>query len=220
MSRNWLVVLAVGGSLAAAAELSEKFSKRIDSAEAAYQQAVAKADNTRFYAVQKANSDRVKSLKQALTDATKAGDFDAAMAIKERLTEAEKSGPKDKPKDTVKFGGHDYAICKDTLTWHQAKERCQEMGGHLVTFENQGEQSFVLDYCRRSKVDVWLGATNETELRWTWLSGAAVKIDPTWTMDDPYKNLFSGALTYWKDSDTFNDHNLGAHIGYLCEWDS
>ncbi len=76
-------------SVVVAAEISEKFSKRLESVEATYQSAVQKADNTRFYAVQKANQERLKSLKAALSDATKAGDFDAATAVKARVTEAE-----------------------------------------------------------------------------------------------------------------------------------
>ena len=57
----FLIVIAVS-----AAEISEKFGMRIESTEANYQSAVQKADNVRFYAVQKAAAERLKALKTAL----------------------------------------------------------------------------------------------------------------------------------------------------------
>ncbi len=86
MSKSLCLAVLVFGSVLGAAELSEKFAKKINSAEETYKAAVQKADNTRFYAVQKANQDLTKVLKAALMDATKAGDFDAATEIKSRLT--------------------------------------------------------------------------------------------------------------------------------------
>lgn len=170
--------------------------------------------------MQKANTDRLKVLKQILSDATKAGDFDAASAIKERVTAAEAEGTQwVKPKNTAQFGGHEYAVIADKLTWHQAKRRCEEMGGHLVTFESPREQAFVLDYCRRNKVDVWLRLSNENNFKWTWVTGEPATVDPTWKLDDPQREYFAGALTFWNDSNGFNDHNLGAFIGCVCEWD-
>jgi hypothetical protein len=76
----------------AADQLAEKWQKRINDAEANYAAAVAKADNARFFAVQKANGDRLKVLKSALSDATKSGDFDAATAFKEKVKTAELDG--------------------------------------------------------------------------------------------------------------------------------
>jgi hypothetical protein len=211
-----LAVLAVGGSLAAAAELSEKFSKRIDSAEAAYQQAVAKADNTRFYAVQKANSDRVKALKQALTDATKAGDFDAATAIKERISEAERTGPREKPKNTIKFGGHEYAMITDPATWHVAKQRCEEMGGHLAVIDNADENARLLALCREAKVAAWVGATDEaTEGQWRWVTGTKCNLE--FTRDNA--NDSEHSLAFWMDSGRFEDLPGSGRYAFVCEWE-
>src|SRR5687768_1233698 len=72
----------IATALLAADTLSEKFQKKLEAADAAYQAAVQKAENTKFYAVQKATADRVKVLKQAMTEATKSGDLDAANAFK------------------------------------------------------------------------------------------------------------------------------------------
>ena len=162
----------------AATEISEKIAKRLESSEAAYQAAVQKADNARFYAIQKASQDRVKALKSALTEATKSGDFDSATELKARITAAEAAGGvRQKPKDTVKFGGHEYALIKDPVTWHTAKRRCEEMGGHLATIESQAENDGLLALCRASKQCVWIGATDEAvEGTWAWLNGTPVTI--------------------------------------------
>lgn len=69
-----------------AAELPEKFARKLNSADETYKTAVQKADAARFYAVQKANLERIKVLKAALVEATKAGDFDTATEVNSRLT--------------------------------------------------------------------------------------------------------------------------------------
>lgn len=79
------VTVLVFASFCSAAELSERFTKKIESAEEAFKNAVQKADNARFYAVQKAGQERVKVLKSALVEATKAGDFKVASEINAKL---------------------------------------------------------------------------------------------------------------------------------------
>jgi len=205
----------------AADQLAEKWQKRIADAEANYAAAVAKADNTRFYAVQKANSDRLNVLKKALSDATKAGDFVAASKLKEKVDAAEGDGvSRPKPKNVVKFGGHEYALIEDKVTWHVAKRRCEEMGGHLVTFESQNEQSFCLAACQSAKQAAWIGVSNEDDFeQFVWATGDLAKVDSSWQFDNGGERDFSVAIAFWPPSGGFNDHNLGAHIGYVCEWD-
>lgn len=85
----FFAILLTSASIAAD-QLAEKWQKRINDAEANFTAAVAKADNVLFFAVQKANTDRLKVLKAALSDSTKAGDFDAGVALREKITAAEK----------------------------------------------------------------------------------------------------------------------------------
>lgn len=220
MHRRWLVVfLLLALPIATSAELSEKIQKKLDAAEVAFKAAVEKADNTRFYAVQKATADRIKALKLALTDATKSGDFDGATKIKELVGSAEAGSVRSKPKDLVKFGGHEYAVVEDKLTWYYAKRRCEEMGGHLVTFESAQEQEFVLTMCRDLKRNAWIGLSNEENLKWTWISGKAAQMDPTWPLDNPELGTVAGSMMYWEPYRTFTDYQLGGFMGYVCEWE-
>lgn len=216
MSQNLALVAVLGCSVVMAADLSDKWSKRIDSAEATYQQAVNKAVGLHFIAVQKANNDRVKALKQALTDATKAGDFDAATAIKERISEAERTGPREKPKNTIKFGGHEYAMITDPATWHVAKQRCEEMGGHLAVIDNADENARLLALCREAKVAAWVGATDEaTEGQWRWVTGTKCNLE--FTRDNA--NDSEHSLAFWMDSGRFEDLPGSGRYAFVCEWE-
>lgn len=212
-----VLVPIVIASTVLAADLSEKWSKRLESADAVYQQAIQKADNTRFYAVQKATQDRVKLLKTALTDATKAGDFEAATEIKSRLAAAETAGGvRPKPKNTVKFGGHEYALIEEKATWHVAKRLCEEMGGHLAVIESPVESEALLMLCRHSKQSVWIGATDEAkEGEWKWVSGTPVKIE---FRNDNNLDL-EHYLGFYIDANGWKDL-ANARFAFLCEWDS
>lgn len=212
-----VLVPIVIASTVLAADLSEKWSKRLESADAVYQQAIQKADNTRFYAVQKATQDRVKLLKTALTDATKAGDFEAATEIKSRLAAAETAGGvRPKPKNTVKFGGHEYALIEEKATWHVAKRRCEEMGGHLAVIETPAENDGLLAMCKAGGFSAWLGATDEvTEDKWVWLTGKPVGI--SFHHDNSYES--EHYLVFWPPSGGWDDNGSARH-GFLCEWDN
>ena len=207
-------VFALVSSLGALS-VSEKWAARLESADVAYQAAVAKADNARFYALQKAGQERSKVLKSALTDATKAGDFDAATEIKVRLAAG---GVRARPKDVAKFGGHEYALIEEKATWHVAKRLCEEMGGHLATINTSQEARFLITVC--GKHDAWVGASDEAaEDHWTWVDGTPCN---------------ESAKAMWRLTDqTGEQHNLlwftpdqqwaagrgGARVAYLCEWE-
>ena len=200
-----------------AAELSEKFAKRLESADGAYQTAVMKADNIRFYALQKATADRVKVLKTALADATKAGDFDAATELKARLAAAESAGVRSKPKNVVKFGGHEYALITEQVTWHVARRLCEEMGGHLAVIETAAENDSLLAFCKASKTEPWIGATDEVkEGLWTWVDGSAVSI----ALHQDNANGIQHYLLYHAGLGTWDDGDGGSRHLFVCEWDS
>ena len=214
------VVLLVG--TATLAEISERTQKKLDAADAAYKAAVEKADNTRFYAIQKATADRVKVLKQALTEATKSGDFDGGSKLKELITAAETGMVRGKPKEAVKFGGHEYMAIKDELTWFSAKRLCEEMGGHLATCETPEEEAFVVALCRapKTRFGCWIGASNENNQdKWVWVTGSEAVQAANWHHDNQYNKVIAHGMSYWPETDGLNDENLGARMGFVCEWE-
>lgn len=212
---RWKLLIAVVlfCSVSVAADLAEKWQKRITDAETTYAAAVAKADNARFYAIQKANGDRLTVLKKALSDATKAGDFDAASAIKEKVRIAELDGTgRPKPRNTLKFGGHEYALVEDKVTWHTAKRRCEEMGGHLACLKSEAEVAFGFGLYKKYGGSVWVGATDEeVEGAWYWVDGTRL-----------IGTVFSerkGDTNHLAFSDgKFLDAAAGMRSAFLCEW--
>lgn len=216
MKVQLLGLVFIASCALAADQVAEKWQKRIDSADAAYSAAVKKADDTRFYAVQKANGDRLTVLKKALTDATKAGDFDAATALKALIVNAEKDGiSRPKPKNVVKFGGHEYALIPDGVTWHVAKRMCEEMGGHLAVIESEVEAAGIADMCRAVTLSAWVGASDEdAEGDWRWLNGSKVNLE----FHRDNANSEEHCLIFYVPKNRWEDLSGSGRNAYLCEW--
>ena len=212
----WVFTALLASGLAVA-ELTEKIQKKLDAADAAFKQAVAKAENAKFYAVQKATADRVKILKQSMIEATKTGDLEAANEIKSRITAAELAGGiRAKPKNVVKFGGHEYALIADKATWHVAKRLCEEMGGHLVVINSTDENSHLLSLCKASKSEPWIGATDELiEGKWQWVDRTRFELE----IHQDNANGIQHYLLYHAGLGTWDDGDGGARYPFVCEWE-
>lgn len=192
----------------------------IQSAEEKYSQEAAKAESESAKILKTAAAARLKAYKDKLVEVTKAGDFDKATGIKARIDELEQepeSQPikRPRPKDVVKFNGHTYALIRETATWHVAKQRCDEMGGHLVCMETPKEIAFVADMCNRASLDAWVGITKE-EGAWKWVTGQPATI-PGAAVDNAgdieHHIHWSTGIRNW------NDGPAGWKFGYVVEWD-
>ena len=77
--------------------------------------------------------------------------------------------------EAVEYEGHRYLICNDSMSWTEAKEKCEEMGGHLVTINGAGEQRFIADHIEKDGIQkhhYWLGGTDAgKEGEWRWVTG-------------------------------------------------
>lgn len=224
MSLRYLAVFStcvLFATTIAAQKVAERFQKRITVADENYKEAVLKAENAKFYAVQKASTDRVKVYRSVLADATKAGDFDQATKVKELLVAIENNtGVRERPKDLVKFKGHSYALIPQHLTWHLAVRYCEDMGGHLVCMADVDEEQFVAKLCQSSPEVVWVGATDEAEEgKWQWVTGDPVDAtQPSrWLIDNGLS--ISHCLCYNLGKQAFEDEVGGFRCKFVCEWD-
>jgi len=164
---------------------------------------------------------RLKAYREALTAATKAGDFDKAMGLKARIEELEQEPTaqplkRPRPKDVVRFQGHSYALVKDAVTWHVAKQRCEEMGGHLVILDDQRETAFLTELCYKANVpSAWIGATDEvTEGEWKWVDGSTARFSTT------HINNANGGEHFMELNVQYGLNDGGANRNsFLCEWD-
>lgn len=47
------------------------------------------------------------------------------------------------PDDAVMFNGSNYKIFDDIMTWYEANEFAESLGGHLATITSNEEQQFL-----------------------------------------------------------------------------
>lgn len=168
-----------------------------------------------------AENTRLKSYKDRLIEITKSGDFDKAQSVKARITELERSSETEstfkqsspRPKDVVKFGGHTYAMIQEPATWHVAKRKCEEMGGHLACVETAEEETFLKSLC--GQTPTWFGASDEeAEGTWIWcLNSAPVKL----TIKADNHGGSEHHLAFF--SNQWGDGNAGTRHAYICEWE-
>lgn len=74
--------------------------------------------------------------------------------------------------------GHAYAVYCESMTWHDAKAFCENLGGHLVTITDFYEQQIVAGLTemgaeKGDKANYWIGLTTETG-------------SPAWVTGEPY----------------------------------
>ena len=176
----------------------------------------------------KAAAKRLEVIQQQLKSSTQTGDFDKAIACKaliEGLEEIGIDGSRPRPRDTIKFGGHTYALIKDpATTWHLAKARCEEMGGHLVCLESKVEAAFVTSHFRPEPNGFWCGATDEkSEGIWLWTTGE--RVNHRVISKDKFNNFYEGEhyLRYFYDPDSKSwiwDDAGSARLSFVCEWNN
>jgi thiol-disulfide isomerase/thioredoxin len=136
--------------------------------------------------------------------------------------------------------GHDYQRIDVPMTWKDAKEYCERLGGHLATATSAAENQFIYDNFGQDHV-CWLGATDEAdEGAWKWITGEPWDYEnwhdgePTNGDTDPENYLIlgnsqdfvvDGATVYYRFAEKWNDQNAtgdyhGRSIAYpVCEWD-
>ena len=120
---------------------------------------------------------------------------------------------------TVTWKRHRYEIYDDLLTWEQAKEKCEEMGGHLATITSQEEQDVITNAIQSAVRDsFYLGAEIGKD---TWITGEPIEYtnwaegqpDNSKGVEDIYEiyNKSGG----WNDSDRTRLYGRG----FICEYE-
>jgi hypothetical protein len=130
-----------------------------------------------------------------------------------------------RPADAVKFGGKFYKVYDTNLTWHEAKKKCEQVGGRLAVIDSAEENEFVVGLVKKSKVvEVWLGATDEKkEGEWVWVTGKRMTYR-NWERTQPnnkppgehYLMLVLGQDGRWSDQP---DKSVQHKPGFVCQWD-
>ncbi len=134
------------------------------------------------------------------------------------------------PKDAVYFEDHAYKFFAEVLTWHRAKQRCEEMGGHLAVISSAKEDRYIAQMAKKkikspNKMDgFWLGATDEVkEGNWKWIDGSELEYT-NWGDGQPNnKGGQEHYLLYWLHGEKWSDQpdKSEQHKAFfICEWDT
>lgn len=124
---------------------------------------------------------------------------------------------------------HFYLYVRIQKTWHEAREYCAGLGGHLVTIQAPSENKFVynLAVSGNTEYGTWLGGTDEEEEgTWKWVTGEDwryqswrrndVETEPDNDFADEIPNAdylrFDGWDSTWKDTHL-------EEFYFVCEWE-
>jgi hypothetical protein len=78
--------------------------------------------------------------------------------------------------------GHEYQRIEVPMNWHDARECCELLGGHLATVESNAENDFLYKHFAQDHV-CWLGGSDaQRDGDWKWSTGEPWK----------YQNWFEG----------------------------
>lgn len=101
--------------------------------------------------------------------------------------------------------------------WDEAKEYCEQMGGHLATITSEEEQRIIQECLENAGEykQYWIGGIKDEN--WEWITGENVEYS-NWDSGQPSGN--GGCLEiyntgFWDDTNN-EDYNVK---GYICEWE-
>ena len=128
------------------------------------------------------------------------------------------NSPNKIPSQAEPFDGHHYFLCIQQISWNEAKEFAESVGGHLATITTKEENDWIVKTFPPS-YNYWLGGTDEAkDGEWKWVTGEKWEYS-SWNKDEP--NNFGGTeqfLSMWGNGN-WNDENGENENLFLIEWD-
>jgi hypothetical protein len=134
-----------------------------------------------------------------------------------------KSRPR-RPRDAISLGGHWYKLFVGRVTWDDAKQHCEKMGGHLACLETEAEAKAVGRLFARTSGKnlgyICLGGFRDKQGKWQWVNGQPMtyryfgKGEPNGGTG-PEDRLVTWSTGRWNDIN--GDHEKIR--GFVCEWE-
>lgn len=134
---------------------------------------------------------------------------------------------------------HRYQLFDDGGTQKEAINKCEELGGHLLTITSEEEQEYISNMLRESKMkNIWLGAELFGD-DWRWITGEEF-VYQNWISGEPNNvgNIQNAIMMYaydgidndgnrifiggWNDESPDGRNWEGyskEETGYICEWE-
>nr|XP_039250734.1 LOW QUALITY PROTEIN: macrophage mannose receptor 1-like [Styela clava] len=125
----------------------------------------------------------------------------------------------------------EYTVCATDSTdwsdgecragWYEARDKCRDIGGDLVTIHNKYENAFVSAQIMRVPTNVWIGMNDEHWYdQYTWSTGEQVT----------YTNWYTGEPNHWNNEERcvemhhredvvgrWNDIRCDNAVSYVCQ---
>ena len=129
------------------------------------------------------------------------------------------------PTSSLIYNDHRYELYKIKTTWKQAKEFCEQKGGHLAFVESAEENEVLTNLASGLSQYVWLGASDEAkESYWYWTNGNMFSFS-NWYSGEPnnandnehYLQLIISGSAKGQWNDAANDSS--AVSGFICEYE-
>lgn len=192
-------------------------SKRLDET---YLEATASATRAYERAREKETGAWIRSYERALSAAKASGDEVAVAYLSRAIALTKQAGfvVKPAPPEATMYEGHGYMFLQPNLTFHAARKRCEEMGGHLVTIETPGEADFLVKTWGTGR-NFLIGAGDFVEEgNYRWLNGAPFDPHDYGTRFRNYGG-FQHAIAWQFELQQWSDIAEGYPLEYVCEWD-
>ena len=144
--------------------------------------------------------------------------------------------------NTATYNGHKYQLFDESMTWSEAKAKCESLGGHLVTVTGAKETEIINELIKQGKKNYyWIGLKRDSSGNFSkWITGESASYT-NWSGNDP-NNYFGDESVVAIGREVYNpgDIALGWHdlpddpgtksdfdgvfnlsnAGFICEWDT
>lgn len=130
----------------------------------------------------------------------------------------------------VNGNGYELILAEGGITWADAEQAAEEMGGHLATITSAEENEFIVSALGIGRNPYWLGGfqvagSAEPDLEWQWVTGEAFDYT-NWANGEPNNQNNEDALAFafwshaevgqWNDAPTSYLYGRG---GFVVEYE-
>lgn len=119
-----------------------------------------------------------------------------------------------------KYGRSCYLFTSNWMTFVEAEEFCEELGGRLVHVNSYWENVFLKGYLEDMNAgNTWMGLTDiESERVWTWYGTDRLPSYTDWSSGEPDNYNNEDCAQFWaSDRYRWNDHICSNKFNVLCE---
>ena len=112
-----------------------------------------------------------------------------------------------------------YAVFDKAMPWEDAKNYCEQLGGHLATISNKAEQDIIAGLIVDGSRDAYsIGATKRGLDNWSWIDGKEFSYT-NWDDGYPVNPYGEGYYIHMVKSGKWHDIYNITHYGFVCEFE-